>query len=774
MYPLRSRFELNGPWKITSETDIDNPMLPYTAIGFDDSDWREIPPATHIQPWLYPDNPYWGKAVRAVNDSAWWYRTRFQIAHGKWQENESAIGGQPHYRLLFEAVDYLAEAWLNGTRLGRHEGGFTPFAFDVTDLLRPDNVLVVKVTSPWDKRRRRGLTYADEVVRGMVKGLYAHADGLIPKDVNPIGIWRPVWLEAHGEATIERVPLSVAEDEFDRSARVTLRLHVDNHRSKPLENAVLHIYLAGETMPGVRVDENFAVEVPPGPSVIAQTVRIGDPHWWWPWDLGRPDLYRLRCTLYGGDGTKLDIHEQVFGIRQTRMMRTQESMHYQINKTPIFVRGTTYMGALYLSQLTPQRIEADLQEIQACGLNMIRLHVHVAPPELYQACDRRGIMIWQDFELNWLHDPSPAFEARAVRLLHEMVDQLENHCSVVTWCCHNEPNPLAFLDRNLSEHPDPRLYRELRDRDPSRALFISSGRNETDWMRSGDAHDYAGGGHGGHYLDAYGRKHKLVTEFGCEAPPTQATLDETPLLHERLAHLRKNLADLHRYQAELVKYQIEWYRCTRLDPCGGYIHFMWADLYPQVGCGALDVFRRPRPSLEALRAASPPVHVMMEYNRSGPVAVWVANDLLRPLMRALVEWEVVDEKDNLVTRGSAQADIPAQRAHRIHLLDWKLSPEHRYRVTLRLSHRGELLDENVYDDPFHPAPRPPYFPWGFDPVLGMRCFGGPHAASSLKVLNTWYGRLARLLFPVYTWGEQMLAAHGDTPKPNPILKKLFG
>ncbi len=767
MHPWRTRFPLDGIWKIQAESDLNAFVPEYVTPGFDDHAWREIPPATHIQPWLYPDNPYWGQAVRAINESAWWYRTRFQVADGTPQPGQ-------RFRLLFEAVDYDAQVWLNGTRLGQHEGGFTPFAFDVTDLLRPDNVLAVRVTAPWDKPRRRSLTYADQVARGLVKGLYAHADGLIPADVNPIGIWRPVWLETHHEVTIERVPFSVVEDEFDRSAQVTLRVHIRNYRKNALENAVLHIYLAGETTTGIRVDQNFPLRVPAGDSVIEQRVRIGDPQWWWPWDMGHPDLYRVRCTLYDDEGNKLDVHEQVIGLRQVRLLRSKTSMHYQINKTPIFVRGVTYMGALYLSQLTPERIQADLAEIRACGLNLIRLHVHVAPPELYAACDRLGILVWQDFELNWLHDPSPAFETRAVRLLHEMVDRLENHCSIVTWCCHNEPNALPFQDRNLTEHPDPRLYRELRDRDPSRPLFISSGRNEADWMRGGDAHDYVGGGHGGHYLDVYGRKHRLVTEFGCEAPPTEATLNETPLLNKRLAHIRKNIVDLHRYQAELIKYQIEWYRRTRFEPCGGYIHFMWADLYPQVGCGVLDVYRRPRPGLAALKAASQPVHVMMEYNRTGPVALWVANDLLRPLINALIEWQVTDEQGQQVTRGSAQIDIPAQRTHRVHLLDWRLASEHRYHITLRLTHRGQLLDENHYEDPFHPAPRPPDFPWGFDPLLGMRCFGGPHAHSALKVLNTPLGRLARLLFPVYEWAERMLAQHGENPQPNPILKKLFG
>ncbi len=785
-FPLRTRLQLTGPWKIKNEPDRANSQPPWIAPEFDDGDWREIPPASHIQPWLYPDNPYWGRHVRSVNESAWWYRTRFQVTDLKAKRN------QRHFRLLFEAVDYEAQVWLNGQRLGQHEGGFTPFYFEVTDLLQQDNVLVVKVTSPWDAPRKKGLTYADEVYRGLVKGLYAHADGLIPPDVNPIGIWRPVWLETHNIATIERVPFSVREDEYDRSAQVTLRLHIHNRDVEPIQDAVLHIYMAGERAPeqdsdillsthGVRVNDNWSVLAPPGDSVIEQTVRIGDPHWWWPWDLGeygdrlhRPDRYLIRCTLYDGQGRPLDIYEQVVGLRQVRLMRSKTDIHYQVNKTPIMVRGVTYMGGLYLSQLTPAQIEADLDQVQECGLNLIRLHVHVAPPELYEACDRRGIMIWQDFELNWVHEWNTLFETRAVRLLHEMVDHLENHCAIITWCCHNEPNALSFQDRNLTARPDPRLYRELLERDPDRPVFISSGRNEADWLRSGDTHSYIGGGHGGHYADVYGQRARMLTEFGCEAPPTLETLNETPLLRERLAHLVPMIENLHRYQAELVKYQTEWYRRTSFDPCGGYIYFMLVDLYPQVGCGVLDVKRRPRPAFEALKTASQPVHVMLEYNRAGAQAIWVINDTHRPLLQSLIEWQVSDKKGNLVTRGSAQSAIPAQRAFRIHTLDWKLDPARKYQVVLRLTHQGRLLDQNVYDDPFHMSPRPPHFPWGFDPVLGMRCFGGPRSVSSLKVLNTWYGRLARWLFPVYRWAEEMLLEHRVNLRLDALLRRLLG
>jgi len=701
--------------------------------------------------------------VRRINDSAWWYRTHFAMPG-----NASGNGWQ----LVFEAVDYRAEVWCNGRRLGEHEGNFGSFRFDITDLIQPENELIVKVTAPWDLIRRKGLTFVDQVCRSMVKGLYEHGDGLIPPDVNPIGIWRPVWLEAHADVTIERVPFTVARVEYDGSAQLILRLHVDNRRSKPF-SGLLHLYLAGETFKRVRADDNVPVEVPPGEHVVEQVVRISDPHWWWPWDMGHPDLYRLRCTLYDNDGQRLDAHEQVLGIRQVRLLRSRETMHFQINKIPFYVRGTTYMGGLYLSQLTPEQIEDDLDRVQECGLNLIRVHVHVAPLELYAACDRRGVLIWQDFELNWVHDFSPEFEERAVRVLREMIESLENHPSIITWCCHNEPTALSFQDRNLTQHPDPRLYSEALALDPSRPVFLCSGRREEDWLHSGDTHAYIGGAHGGHYLDVYGKRSRLVSEFGCEAPLNLETLDETPPLVEPLAHLRERILDIQAYQAALLKYQIEWYRRTRWDPCGGYIQFTLVDLYPQVGCGVLDAKRRPKAAYQALKSASQPVHVLMEYRASGPVALWVVNDLSRPLLRCMVEWRVSDEQGQVVTRGSAQTDVPAQRAHRVTLLTWRLELEQRYTVSLRLLQQRQVLDENRYDDPFHPLPRPKGYPWLFDPKIGMRCYGGRHAKSSLRVLNTWYGRLATWLFPVYQWAEQMLT-HKPSPRLDALLKALFG
>ena len=96
-HPLRARCELDGPWWVKRESDLEDSSLPRRIAGPIGGDWRVVPPRVHLQPWLFPDNPHWGAQVREVNDAAWWYRTRFDVAERMRGER---------LRLVFGAVDY--------------------------------------------------------------------------------------------------------------------------------------------------------------------------------------------------------------------------------------------------------------------------------------------------------------------------------------------------------------------------------------------------------------------------------------------------------------------------------------------------------------------------------------------------------------------------------------------------------------------------------------------------------------------------------------------
>ena len=94
---------------------------------------------------------------------------------------------------------------------------------------------------------------------------------------------------------------------------------------------------------------------------------------------------------------------------------------------------------------------------------------------------------------------------------------------------------------------------------------------------SGDGHDYTGSLSGGEFQSIYGRKEKLATEFGVDAPPVATQAHLVPEIAKALADVLPDIARLHDYQYHLLKYYMEHYRMQKYAPCGGYFQFMWID-----------------------------------------------------------------------------------------------------------------------------------------------------------------------------------------------------
>src|SRR5690606_40799116 len=177
--------------------------------------WIDVPECAHLQPVLYPENPYWGDHLRAINQQAWVFRRFFKRPTFPYKRA----------RLRFEAIDYFAEVWVNERFAGQHEGHFNPFDLDVTSLLdgEADVSLMVRVSAPWDAPNPHGTYPTDHVIRGLVKGLYEHGEGVIPPNVNPIGIWRPVWLILDQGVSIDHVRIRT-----DLSGRIDLQVTITN------------------------------------------------------------------------------------------------------------------------------------------------------------------------------------------------------------------------------------------------------------------------------------------------------------------------------------------------------------------------------------------------------------------------------------------------------------------------------------------------------------------------------------------------------------------
>lgn len=706
LYPQAIR--LGGDWQV-------RPMLDGKVEAGDlDPGWRTVVDSTHLQLALYPDNPYWGDHLRAINTQPWLYRRMFAAPPDV---------DYTRARLRFGGVDYFADVRLNEQPVGQHEGHFAPFALDVTDLLRrgEKNLLEVEVSAPWDALNPGGMYPADHVTRRLVKGLYEHGEGVIPPNVNPLGIWRPVWLVLDGGVSIDHIQIRTGLD-----GTISLRLRVDNATQQTWHGR-LDLAVEVENHEGPGVEKTAQLQLPPGVSEVVEQLHVPESRLWWPWDHGDPNLYRLNLTLRDEHGQVFDRKSETFGVRTIELERSPDRFTYRINGRPVFARGTSYMPALYLSQCNNEQLAGDIALAKAANLNLLRVHVHVSPPEVYDLCDRQGLLIWQDFELNWIQDSSPAFAERARRLQRDMIDLLGNHPSIITWSCHNEPSLVFAKRRNYEVSPDPMLYEDACRQDPTRPVFICSGQMEEDWTRSGDAHVYFGGLWTPRYTDVYRRHYRLCTEFGFEAPASADTLRAQPEAWRRLAHLEGQIDELWAYQAELIQYYVEHLRRQRVAGCGGYVHFWLADLVPQVGCGVLDSNRDAKSGYDALSLASQPLHVSLEHDGRRPLALWVFNDTTQVYAGADVRWSLYDENDQFILFDSMSVDVAANASQRLVSVNW---PANCGRIELALHDReGQVLAENSYRQPFQPMPRPRGYPWKFDRYLGFKVFDRPDAPS---------------------------------------------
>ncbi|MEX2292373.1 MAG: hypothetical protein WD691_01195 [Acidimicrobiales bacterium] len=558
---------------------------------------------------------------------------------------ESALAADERRRwLTFDGLFYQGDVWLDGSYLGDTEGYFAPHAFEITDALRDrsEHNLAIEVTcSPQhDKTAKRNIT-----------GVFQHWDCLDP-DWNPGGIWRPVHIVETGpvrlaglrvlcpEATAERAVLSLhATLDSDRARSVTLRTTVGG------------------------LDQEAEQPLAVGMNDVAWTVTIDEPELWWPRALGDAVLHDLAVAvvLPEDEGRAVSDERQMrTGLRQVRMRAWVAS----INGERLFLKGSNQGPTrMALAEATPQELARDVTLALDAGLDFLRIHAHITRPELYDAADEQGLLLWQDFPLQWGY--ARGVRKQAVRQATAAVDLLGHHPSIAIWCGHNEPMAIendpamwgdskalarmgvkAFAAQTLPTWNktvlDHSVKRAFEKADGTRPVVAHSGvLPHAPQLDGTDSHLYFGWYHGHErdlpgFLRAIPRMGRFVTEFGAQAIPTNAEFcepDRWPDLDwDGLGHthaLQKPIFDrfvppaehgtfeswqkaTQGYQALVVRRQIEALRRIKYRPTGGFAQFCFADGHPAVTWAVLGHDRAPKLAFEALREACAPVIVVTD------------------------------------------------------------------------------------------------------------------------------------------------------------------
>jgi beta-mannosidase len=641
--------ELGGPWQAIVADDERR----RTWLDDDGSDQpgeapSPPPPAAHPvadpladparwQPIAVPG--HWRSTPAfAGTDGPLLYRTRF--AHPAPAEGERAW-------LRLDGLFYQGDVWLDGGYVGDTEGYFFPHTFEITDSMaaRTEHTLGIEVTcSP-----QRDLT-----AKSTITGAFQHAEGLDP-DGNPGGIWRPVTIERTGPVRIRHLRVLCREANETR-ATVTFR-------------AVLDAADAGEVTLRSTVGDVELVDVrrlAAGENQVEWQVRVDDPHLWWPHALGEQHLYDVVVEVSphppGEERLPADVPVSHRVTRRTGLRQIHlRAWVLHVNGERLFVKGTN-LGPTRsaLAEATVDDLVADVALAKQANLDLLRVHAHISRPELYDAVDEAGLLVWQDFPLH--RGYARTVRKQAQRQAREAVDLLGHHPSVALWCGHNEPvaldvDPEAGGDlgsrrgRFLAAQELPTWNKTILDRsvkrsleraDGTRPVIAHSGVLPHPPMLDGTDSHLSFGWHRADERDLPGfarlvpRRVRFVSEFGAQAVPETDGFCEPErwpdLNWERLtrAHgLHKAVFDqrvppsdhptfdswrraTQAYQAEVIRHHVETLRRLKYRPTGGFAQYRLADGHPAVTGSILDHQRVPKAAYAALRDACRPVIVVAD------------------------------------------------------------------------------------------------------------------------------------------------------------------
>lgn len=570
------------------------------------------------------------------------------------------------YTLVFEGVDYEADVWLNEQYLGKHTGYFAPFSFDARGIVRlggQENMLKVVVNSPQERAEDWSLH------KRLIKGIFGHHDtrpgnawSRRGQEQNTGGIWGKVFLVASNSAAFRNMLLEPRL--AGKQAFVRISTHIFSHAETPVK-ARLHWSLSPYNF---RDSASFArdtqtVVLQHGENLISHEIEVQHPHLWYSRDVGEPHLYTLSSRLSDSAGTTLDERHDRTGLRS--IVCDAKTNIWYLNGHRIFLRGTNYIGTQWLSTMRRADYDKDIAMMQAANINAIRIHAHISAKSFYQACDEAGIMVWQDFPLQWGYADDADFVREATKQVKEMTIALHNHPSIIAWSLHNEPPfdadwmvyKYKDYDAKQNKTLNAVLTKTAQNNDSTRYVHPFSATKEHHWQ----------GWYGGSWRDhTKPTKSTMITEFGAQALPVKATLKTIFPEHRLFPRTEEDWADwdfhnfqkmetfqnakvpmgmttdefiqnTQEYQTRLTKLAAESYRRQKYAPVGSVFQFMFVENWASVNWGIVDYLRVPKPAYFALQEAYKPVTAFADYDAvRHEVRLWAINDTWKDVPKATV------------------------------------------------------------------------------------------------------------------------------------------
>lgn len=638
------------------------------------------------------DDPFKGRAeddAAWVRDREWWWQTSVEAP---------AVGADQIAELVFEGLDTFASVYFDGELIGRTDNMFRRYAFDIGARLTRGarHILAIRFDPPalrvpevsplpvWTSFTDRVSVSKRNLMRKAQFGWGWDWGPNLPT----VGVWKEARLEVRARRRIGDVAFTT----LSASAQAA-RARIDIDATG--DGATVEITLTDPDGAVVFRHEG------PITDRLSLSADIAAPRLWWTADLGDQPLHVLTVRLLD-DGRLLDETRRSVGLRTIELDQSPDPdepgatfFRFVLNGVPIFAKGACWVPASsFVGRVDAEAYARLIDQTVRANMNMIRVWGGgIYEPDLfYDLCDRRGVLVWQDFMFACAHYPEdPAFAASVKAEAEDQVRRLRHHACLALWCGNNENQAIHRIDADRMGVDTPLsgalLYDDLLPEvlgrlDPATPYWPGSpwGGPNPNSMRAGDVHDWTVW-HGvppipdaemvGEFGStpeevAYTRyaddTARFVSEFGLQAAPALETLerwmdpaDLTPDSEGFLARIKdearkadlmmapvtglpttlREYVDFTQWcQAEGLKFGIEHFR-RRRPHCSGALLWQLNDCWPCVSWSLIDYEGGEKAAYHAVRRAFAPVLASFKPGPKG-LELWITNDTLKA-----VEGEVV-------------------------------------------------------------------------------------------------------------------------------------
>ncbi|NVO08349.1 MAG: glycoside hydrolase family 2 protein [Bacteroidales bacterium] len=657
---------LTSGWKFRKANTIEK-WLPATVPGNIYSDL--------LANKLIPD-PYVGcnnTKLKWVDECDWEYQTQFTINSDMFLRSET--------ELEFKGLDTYAKVYLNDSLILTADNMFRSWKVNCSNYLKNGgNYLKIIFKSAQKQVEEQAAKLPYRLPSGdwayIRKPAYNFGWDWAPT-LKTCGIWKKIYLRTKPDFYIENFYFKIAE--LDESkAEVEANFEVNSPKKQQVSIEIL------ENNSRTSIIEQKA-DVQKGKTQIQTKFKISNPKLWWPNGMGSQYQYSLSCRVMNRDG-KLIVIDKSLGLRKIEIVTKPDSIgssfYLKVNNKPMFSKGANIVPPNSLiSAVRDNEWIALAENAQRCNMNMLRVWGGgIYPPDaFYEACSKKGILVWQDFMFACSMYPWDSLFLKNVRLeATEQVQRLRGFPCLALWCGNNEidegwhnwgwikqvdtiPNATRSIWSGYNRLFNELLPSILKNYDPEKFYWPSSpqfgwGRKES--MKSGDSH-YWGVWWGLEPFSVFKTKiPRFMSEYGFQGFPDARTVlsfskdgkafpDSLELLsHQKHPVGYQTIAKYMQYtgfypktledtiyfsqvvQAIGYRTAIESHRIS-MPHCMGTLYWQMNDCWPVVSWSGIDFYGRWKAVQYTIRDAYRPILISLNINNE-EIAVNTVSDNQTP------------------------------------------------------------------------------------------------------------------------------------------------